>query len=234
MTSTPQNEPSRAFPGGVVSEECDVAATAVGARLTVLDLTTGETLAVFERQCRPLAVCRRRVVAWETVGESRAALRVLMFDLARPAAPPLVSEPIVFPGWMDATELPAEALRTTMDADRATIEWRAQSRCVGGAPATPEMQDRLARAARGVATVDLHTGAAKVADEVAEYQEPTMPASRDACVVGDTVYSLVVGDVITLEARALETGALLWSRNFEPVRNPKSPRPPPPGAALGP
>jgi hypothetical protein len=159
MASGGSENRSRPFPYGVASEAGDVGASLLGDTLVVMDLASGRTMAEIPRSCWPLAVCGKRVVAWEQVGESSAAMRLVVFELAEPSVPKLVSDPIIFPGWMEATTLSVQSLCVILHDDRLTIEWCAQSRYAGGAPPSRELEAQLMRAACGTAIVDLRSGA---------------------------------------------------------------------------
>jgi hypothetical protein len=159
MASGGSENRSRPFPCGVASAAGDIGVSLLGDTLVVMDLASGGTMAEIPHSCWPLAACGKRVIAWEQVGESTAAMRVVVFELAEPSVRKLVSDPIIFPGWMEATTLSVQSLCVVLHDDRLTIEWRAQSRYAGGAPPSRELAAQLMRAACGTAIVDLHSGA---------------------------------------------------------------------------
>lgn len=224
-----------AFPGGVASPENGVAAIANNGVVTVLDLATGETIVEIRRACRPLAVTREWLVAWEPIAESTAAMRLVTFLLAQPGAPQLVSEPIVFPGWVDLSTLPPEALQGAMAGNDFTLRWQAQRRLAGGAQPTEDRAARLARAASGMVRVDLRSGAVEASAELTSPPSVALapdrpalapePGARDVHRIGRTLFYLVTEPALMLKARSLAEDGLLWEKPLTGARAETRPGP---------
>jgi hypothetical protein len=229
---------SHPFPGGVASPENGVAAIASGGEVTVLDLATGDTIVEFRRACRPLAVTRGWLVAWEPIADSAAAMRLVIFSLTQPDASPLVSEPIALPGWVDVSELPPEALRAVISDGTCTLLWQARRRVAGGALPTENRAARLARAASGMVRIDLRTGAIESSAGVTATPPSVAPApelsavasepgARDVHRIGQARFYLVTEPALLLKARSLADDRVLWEKPLTQARRKTRPEPVP-------
>lgn len=121
---------------------------------------------------------RDRVVVWKPVGDSGSAVRVLVYELIDTTEPKVVSEPIIFPYWLDVDSLDHDALRVVLTREVLKIDWKARARHRGGAPPKTQTSVADSMTAAGTIRIDLRSGTIQAEATEGEAQPEPVPDSN--------------------------------------------------------
>jgi hypothetical protein len=149
------------FPGGVADPSGTTGYISVlSGGIEAIELTTGRSRWHSGAATRALMVLGQQLPAVSSSTGRRNVLEVVLLDRARQGRVLRVSDPVVFPDWVDTTTS-NEELFTYQVCGRDSvllIEWEAHARYRGGAPPPSQVLQEATKDAVGTARVDLRSG----------------------------------------------------------------------------
>ncbi len=145
--------------------------------IDALDLSNGELLWSTDVASRPLIVNGEQLLAQSTMSEQENAFRVAALDAARDGSLLSMSEPLVFPDWVqvDETDESLFSIRARLREGELWLTWEAHSRYRGGAPPPQFILREATKDFVGTTIVNLRTGEVRMLSDVetTRAQEPS-------------------------------------------------------------
>jgi hypothetical protein len=214
--------------------------------ILAIDLKSGKVLWSTSAATRPLLVIGSLLAA----GESRDpnTLRVVLLDSDRRGEVTLVSEPVIFPEWVEIGQYDNDSfrMRATARNNQLLLDWEAHMYYKGGAAPSATILQQTGRDAAGVAQVDLTTGAVVMLAKPESPAESSLAPAADVSesplaepergalettVVNDRIYYLMnevtqqQHDRVVMKAVESGSGKVLWELPLD--ERPVQRKPPP-------
>jgi hypothetical protein len=174
------------FPGGVADPSGKTGyVSLLSSGIEAIELTAGRSLWHSDAARRALMVLGQRLAAAGGSRERPNILHVVVLDRAHQGRVLRVSDPVVFPDWVDTTATSEERFAYEVRGKEGVlwIDWEAHARYEGGAPPPSRVIREARKDAMGTVQVNLRTGHVVMIPRTAPPVPALPPALRQASLV---------------------------------------------------